>query len=196
MATGVVVAPKIVAKQVLPREVIIAKLKAEIFSLRYSRLENKYYIGRRLWQLQQLHAVAGHGTFLEDLEELDIPRTSAYRWIEFFQRVQQGYDPTPVRMTKPQRQKLQKLLDAHTESPAPEQSEEQTADEKRAKLAEAIAAAAEQVDKAKKKHKGKSGKYNVPVNFTDSVRTKFKTKYKVLGIDRVSAIIFKGVMDA
>jgi hypothetical protein len=196
MATGVVVAPKIVPKQVLPKEVIAAKLKAEIFGLRFARIENKYHIGRRLWQLQRLHGKAGHGTFLDDLDELDIPHTTGYRWIDFYKRVQLGFDPTPARMTKTQRQKLQELLDTSTEGPAPEKSEEQTADENRAQLAEAIATAQKQIEQAKKKHKGKSGGFSVKFIFTETERTTVKRIYKAVGIEKASEIYYEAMKHA
>jgi hypothetical protein len=176
-----------------PKQVIRTKLKAAIFGLRYGRLENKYLIGEKLWQLQQLHGKPGHGTFLEDLFELGIATTTAYRWIEFYQRVAAGYDPTPVRMTKAQQNKLF----ANLEGDPPEKvTPEMIADPNRKKLAKAIAAAKEHVEKAKERHKTKPGAYNVKVVFTKMERTAFHPKYLELGIKEVSKLVYKAVMDA
>jgi hypothetical protein len=197
LSPGVMLAPESTPeKHFLPKEVNIATLKTEISRLLYRRLENRYHIGRRLWQLQRIHAVAGHGTFLADLDELDLRHTTAYDYIHFYKRVELGYDPTHSPMTKAQRQKLQKLLDTTTEGPAPEQSEEHAADEKRAELAKAIATAKQQVEQAKKQRKGESGSFNVKFIFTDSERTRVKAIYKAVGIKKASQIYFEAMTHA
>jgi len=191
-SAAVVLAPKKQVKQVLPQNVLRAKVKDEIFAMWFHRLENKYYIGKRLWQLQQLDSKAGSGTFLDDLEELSVPTTTAYRYIAFYKRVCEGFDPTPARMTKAQSAKLL----ATTEGFPPEKSLELTADEDRAKLAEAIEAALLDVEKAKAEHKERAGGYQIKVIFTETVRTKFKAKYKALGIEKASKIIYEAVINA
>jgi hypothetical protein len=187
---GEVLAP---AHAELQKQVIVATLKSEIFGLWFHRLENKYWIGKKLWQLQKCHAKPGSGTFLEDLTELDIPRPTGYRYITFFQRIRAGFDPTPIRLSRNEKDKLF----ATTEGPKEDDSTlELTADQERAKVAEAISAAKEHVEKAKARSKNMAGGYNVKCKFTEMERTKFKAKYKALGEKKASKIMYQAVMNA
>ena len=187
---GVVLTPE---HAELQKKVIVATLKSEIFGLCFHRIENKYWIGKKIYQLQQLHGKPGSGTFLEDLTELDIPVTSAYRYIAFYQRVWAGFDPTPLRLSRSENDKLL----ATVEGPNDDDSTlEMTADQERAKVAEAIVAAKEHVEKAKDRSKNKAGGYRVKLILTKMERMKFKAKHKDLGEKRASKIMYRAVLNA
>ena len=65
---------------------VIAQLKESIWKLWNNNLENRYWLGKNLEHLRLERAKPGHGTFLEDLEELDISRATAYRLIHFYHK--------------------------------------------------------------------------------------------------------------
>jgi hypothetical protein len=114
MSTGVVLAPE---HAELQKKAIVANLKSEIFCLWFHHLENRYWIGKKLCQLQQLHGKPGSGTFLEDVDELDIPRSTAYRYIAFYQSIRAGFDPTPLRLSRSEKDKLLATIEATVEGP-------------------------------------------------------------------------------
>src|ERR1019366_1378696 len=135
MSTGVVLAPE---HAELQKKAIVANLKSEIFCLWFHHLENRYWIGKKLCQLQQLHGKPGSGTFLEDVDELDIPRSTAYRYITFYPRIRAGFDPTPLRLSRSEKDKLLATVEGPNED---DSTLEMNADQERAKVAEATRAA-------------------------------------------------------
>lgn len=48
-------------------------------------------LGKKLAQLQTEHGKPGHGTFLSDLDELDIPHWTAYRLIAYYQSIRSAW---------------------------------------------------------------------------------------------------------
>jgi len=190
MATGVVVAPE---HAELQKKAIVAQLKSEIFGLWFHRIENRYFIGKKLCQLQQLHGKPGSGTFLEDVDELDIPPSTAYRYIAFYQRIRAGFDPTPIRLSRNEKDKLFATVEGPNED---DSTLEMDADQERAKVAEAIKAAKEHVEKANARSKNKAGGYRVKLILTKMERMKFKAAYRDLGEEKASKVMYRAVLNA
>lgn len=194
MATGVVLAPE---HAELQKKAIVAKLKSEIFGLWFHHIENRYWIGKKLCQLQQLHGKPGSGTFLEDVDELNVPRSTAYRYIAFYQRIRAGFDPTPMRLSRSEKDKLLATIEATVAGPNEDDSTlEMNADQERAKVAEAIKAAKVHVEKAKAGSKNKAGGYRVKLILTKMERMKFKAAYKDLGEEKASEVMYRAVLNA
>ena len=97
------------APRVHQDENLIAQLKDEIFQLWTNDRESRYMLGRKLHRLQRERAEPGHGQFLSDLEELDLPYWTAYRRITFYEKVQSGLDLFRSVFCKMQKTKWRRL---------------------------------------------------------------------------------------
>jgi hypothetical protein len=179
--------------------VLIEKLKTEIFALINNQVENRYWIGKKLAQLQQERAKPGHGTFLADVEELGIPRATAYRYMVFYRRVAAGFDPTPVRLSQADKDQQRNAWGAawdEVEGPTDEYDAERAADAEHKRLQEYIQAEAATVEKARVANKGRPAGYRVRLILTDKQRDKFKKAFKQLGEKKASQAIYKAVLNA
>src|SRR5437899_12366339 len=75
-------------------ESVIRRLKDEIWDLwAVKTLENWFWIGQKLMQLQAERAKPGSGKYMADLAELGIPYWTAQRRINFYGSIMDGHDP-------------------------------------------------------------------------------------------------------
>lgn len=179
--------------------VLIEKLKTEIFALINNQVENRYWIGKKLAQLQEERAKPGHGTFLADIEELDISRATAYRYVALYRRVAAGFDPNPVRLSQGDKDQQRKAwgaawdeLDGRTN----DDEAERTADAELKRLQEYIKAEAAAVEKARLANKGRPAGYRIRLILTDKQRDKLKKAFRQLGDKKATRIIYKAVLNA
>jgi hypothetical protein len=181
-------------------EKVIAQLKEEIWKLwKNDNLENRYWLGKKLEVLRSERAKPGHGTFLDDLAELDISRPTAYRLIHFYHKVCEGFDAKPVRLSQRDKDRQRKVWgSAFDELPGPPDDDDaqRAADEEQKRLQEYIKAEAAIVEKTKAANKGRPASYRVRLIFTDTQRDKFKKAFKRLTERTASRIIYKAVLDA
>jgi hypothetical protein len=180
-------------------EIVIAQLKDAIWKLWEKRVENRYWLGKKLEELRNERAEPGHGTFLEDLTELDISRPTAYRLIHFYYKVCEGFASKPVRLS--QRDKDGRRMDWEAKwggllAPTDDDEAERAADEENKRLQEYIKAEAATVEKARVTNKGRPAGYRVRLIVTENLRDKFKSAFQKLGEKKASQIIYKAVLNA
>lgn len=182
------------APRVHQDEDLIARLKDEIFQLWTNDRESRYMLGRKLHRLQRERAKPGHGTFLSDLEELDIPYWTAYRRIAFYEQMQSGLDLLPVRLLQSAKDKMAKawgdIEDVDLMEWALKNAEK---DEDAKRVAELTKGEQEKVEKVLR-DKGKSvSVFRVLLEFGATRRKQFKDAYTQLGDRKAAQVIFKAV---
>ena len=178
---------------------VIAQLKESIWKLWNNNLENRYWLGKDLEHLRIERAKPGHGTFLEDLEELDISRATAYRLIHFYHKVCEGFKAKPVRLSQRDKDGKRKNWDAAWNGilgPTDDEKAERAAYEEHRRLQEFIKAETEMAEKAKIASKGRPAAYRMRLVLTDTQRDKFKKAFKRLGDRKASKIVYRAVLDA
>lgn len=189
---------QLVAVSAEQSESVCKYLKAAIYELLIRKEENRYYIGKMLYVLQRERAKPGHGTFIKDVSELCIKVWTAYRYISFFKKVVDGFDPTPPRL-------LQSAKDdgwRELVEDAPNEAEEVyvaalmlEADEEVARIEAAARRTKDAVDQAKK-DKGPTKRLRVWLYLTQAQRKPFRDAWKQLGDKRASALVNREVLRA
>jgi len=179
------------------REELLEKLKNEIFSLWRNNKADKYNLGRHLATLQELHAKRGHGRFLQDLEELDIPTNTAYQRIKFYNRIEAkwaaGHDPDlhPVRSS---------YRNGKNDSRFPVDNSDLTddvaaADKKQDEIYAIIKAEAEKIAKLKAEQKNKVPRMNISLILSKEQRERFKSKWNSLDEQTRSERVYEAIVN-
>jgi len=183
------------------REKLRAQLKEDIFSIWRNNKADKYNLGKHLATLQELHAKPGYGKFSEDLEELQIPRNTAYQRIKFYKHIEAiweaGIDPDlyPVRL-RPYRNGTDDSRFPVEDVERNQKDLAAAADRKQAEIGAIIKAEADKIAEIKAKQKGHTPRLNISLLLPADKREQFKKKWATLGeLDR-SEIVCKAVMDA
>lgn len=189
----------VAAADTLQNEKVIAQLKEEVWKLWNNNLENRYWLGKNLEHLRIERAKPGHGTFLEDLEELDISRATAYRLIHFYHKVCEGFKAKPVRLSQRDKDGKRKDWDAAWNGilgPTDDEKAERAADEEHRRLQAYIETEREMVEKAKIASKGRPAAYRMRLILSDKQRDEFKKAFRKLGEKKASKVVYKAVLDA
>lgn len=167
------------------REDLRGKLKEEIFSLWRNNKADKYNLGKHLFTLQELHAKPGWGTFHDDLDELDIPHTTAYRRIGFYKKIEAkwaaGDDPDlhPVR-ARPYRNGTDDSRFPVEDVERDQEDPAVAADRKQGEIDAIIKAEAERIAKLKVEQKDKVPRMNISLILSKDQRERFKDKWNSL----------------
>jgi hypothetical protein len=182
------------APRVHQDENLIAQLKDEIFQLWTNDRESRYMLGRKLHRLQRERAKPGHGQFLSDLEELDLPYWTAYRRITFYEKVQSGLDLFPVRLLQDAKDKMAKawgdIEDADLKERALKHAEK---DEDAKQIAELTKGEKEKIAGVLRDKQKSVPVFRVLLGFSARRRKQFKDAYTQLGDNKAAQIIFKAV---
>lgn len=184
------------------REDLRARLKDEIFSLWRNNKADKYNIGKRLFTLQELHAKPGTGTFLQDLDELDIPHNTAYQRIKFYKHIEAmweaGQDPSLYPVRSPYR-------NGKDDSRFPVDSEYDlgggedlaaAADRKQEQIDAIIKAEAEKVAKLRVEQKDKVPRMNISLILSKDCRDRFKDKWASMDEQKRSDLVYEAIINA
>jgi len=182
------------APQVQQDDNLIARLKNEIFKLWTKDRESRYTLGRKLHHLQRERAKPGHGTFLADLEELDIPYWTAYRRIAFYEQMQSGLDLLPVRLLQSAKDKIAKawgeIEDVDVMEWALKNAEK---DEEAKRIADLTKGEREKLDVALRDKEKSIPVFRVFLELSARRRKQFKDAYTQLGDKKAAQVIFKAV---
>ena len=184
------------------REAIREKLKTEIFTLWSRNKDDKYHIGEKLFLLQQLHAKPGSGTFLKDVDELDIPRNTAYKRIDYYKHIEAlweaGYDPGhyPVRSRLYRNGKDNNSWQMEDLDETELAARQAAADLKQSEIDAIIQAEAEKVERARTEQRNRVPRLNISLLLPVTKREKFKEKWRGMDEKVRSEIVYKAVMDA
>lgn len=178
----------------------IAKLKDQIFQLWTRNHWNRYLLGKKLAELQTERGKPGHGTFLSDLHELDIPHWTAYRVIAHYRRIRNAWIQEGLDLLQgPVRRRLQSAKDGWQieDVDALERAmEEAAADGKATELQQEIAAELAKVVKIKANKKNRTPDYRIFIRLSEGKRERFKKAW--LGLDEKvrSRVVYQAVMSA
>jgi len=176
----------------------IAKLKDQIWQLWKRNHRDRFLLGKKLAQLQTEHGKPGHGTFLSDLDELDIPHWTAYRLIANYQSIrsawiEEGLDfGGPVRLLQSAKDRWE-IEDVDAVERAMEEAE---ADGKATELQRMIDAELAKFVKIKAKKKNRTPDYRIFIQLSESRREKFKRAWNGLEEKVRSRVVCAAVMSA
>lgn len=186
------------------REDLRARLKDDIFSLWRNNKADKYNIGKHLHTLQQLHAKPGSGTFKDDLDELVIPRNTAYQRIKFYKRIEAiwaaGNDPDLYPVRGPYRFGTDDpkfpLETDYDEGEDGGESLEAAADRKQAEIDAVIKAEADKIEKLKAERRGHTPRLNISLLLPEDKREQFKKIWAKLGELERSETVYEAIINA
>ena len=182
------------------REELRAKLKDQIFSIWSNNKADKYNLGKHLATLQELHAKPGQGTFMQDLEELDIPRNTAYQRIKFFKKIEAiwlaGQDPDlyPVRSLY-RNGKDDSRFPVDTEYDLSEEDLAAAADKKQEAIDAIIKAEAEKIATLKVEQKDRVPRMNISLILSKDQRERFKDKWNSLDEETRSERVYEAIVN-
>ncbi len=178
------------------------KLKDEIWQLWSRNREDAYHIGEKLALLQELHGKPGTGTFLQDVDELNIPHTTAYRKIGVYKRIETrwkaGYDTSyfPVRLRPYRNGKDDNSFPVEDLDETDLAARQTAADRKQAEIDEIIKAEAEKVAQAKAAQRLQVPRLSISLRLPITKRDKFKKKWAKMDEKMRSEIVYEAVMVA
>lgn len=188
----------------LEKEELRTRLKEQIFSIWRNNKADKYNLGKHLFTLQELHAKPGYGTFTEDLEELQIPKNTAYQRIKFYKHIEamwaEGHDPALYPERGPYRfgtDDSRFPVDSEYDLGEPGGVDlEAAADRKLAEIEEIIKAEAEKIAKLKAEQKGRVPRLNISLILPKDRRDRFKDKWAEMDEQQRSELVYEAIINA